>query len=77
MFHLETTILSYIRSCGYLSFPPQPYLLFFLVTPALGDVGFALPIINLFKKLYKKLYKYKINILHLQALFYYSHISTC
>nr|DAI45557.1 MAG TPA: hypothetical protein [Bacteriophage sp.] len=29
----------------YLSFPPQPYLLFFFVKPALEVTGLALPII--------------------------------
>jgi hypothetical protein len=31
--------------CGYLSLPPHPYLLLVLVTPALGAVGLALPVL--------------------------------
>ena len=35
----------------YLSFPPLPYLLFFLVKPALEVTGLALPIISYFLSL--------------------------
>ena len=49
---LINTVLSCIGLYFLESFPPHPYLLFLcLVTPALGDIGFALPIVYYFLSL--------------------------
>ena len=49
---LVNTVLSYTGLYFLESLPPHPYLLFLcLVTPALGDIGFALPIVYYFLSL--------------------------